>query len=330
MLLPPSLQQAPEGALLAASLATKSDFVLIIAGPTAGGKTDLALALAREFPAEIVAADSRTLYRGIDAGTAKPARSPDGLVEGVPYHLLDRLDPRESYDAGTFAREARALCAQILDRGRLPILAGGTGFYLSAFINGLAPLPRGEDSIRARLLSESARRGRAWLHERLKAADPEAAAAIPAGNIQRTIRALEVAELSGRPISELWKAVRPDPLPHRRLLIAIRWKTEELRRRIEARSRSLWPAILAETRELLGRGFTGEEPGFQSLGYREAVSCLRGRLAPDKGLEELIRQTSAYAKRQRTYLRNKLRAAEIEGGPVPEMAAQALAFIRDA
>ena len=194
----------------------------------------------------------------------------------------------------------------------------------------MAPLPRGESSIRKRLLEECERRGKHWLHTRLKTADPIAAAAIPERNIQRVIRALEVAELSGRPISELWEEGRKDPMPHPHLLLAIRWDPAELRRRIELRSRRMWPAILAETRELLGRGFTGEERGFQSLGYREAVSCLRGRLAPDQGLEELIRQTSAYAKRQRTYLRNKLRAIEIEGGPVPEMAAQALAFIRDA
>ncbi len=252
------------------------------------------------------------------------------MVGGIPYHLLDRLDLRETYDAGTFAREARALCAQILNRGRLPILAGGTGFYLSAFINGLAPLPRGKSSIRQRLWEECERQGKAWLHARLQTADPIAAAAIPEGNIQRAIRALEVMELSGKPISELWEESRKDPIPHPHLLIAIRWESAELRRRIESRSRRIWPAILAETRELMGRGFTGQEPGFQSLGYREAVSCLRGRLAPDKGLEELIRQTSAYAKRQRTYLRNKLPAAEIEGGPVPEMAAQVLALIRDA
>ncbi len=328
MRLSSSLQQAPERALLAARVTTNSGLVLIIAGPTASGKTDLAVALSREVPAEIISADSRAVYRGLDAGTAKPPRAPDGLVDGVPYHLLDRLDPREAFDAGTFARESRALCGEILNRGRLPIVAGGTGFYLSAFLHGLAPLPRGSAAIRERLLEESARRGRAWLHERLQAADPRAAAAIPKGNIHRTIRALEVAELSGRPISELWEEARPEPLPCRSLLAAIRWTPAELRRRIEERSRRIWPGILAETQALMEKGYSGAEPGFQSLGYREAVSCLRGEKTRESGLEDLQRRTLAYAKRQRTYLRNKLSALEIEGGPIPDMTAQVLSLLR--
>lgn len=303
---------------------------VVIAGPTASGKTELALALARELRGEVISADSRQVYRGLDAGTAKPARDPDGRVEGIPYHLIDCLDPRETFDAGRFASSARRLWREILERGRAPIIAGGTGLYLRALLEGLSPLPPRDPALR-RLLEESGRRhGRRWLYERLSQADPEAALKIPANNLQRTVRALEVFELTGRPISSFWAAPKAGPeLPGAAMVLRLDWPAPELKARVESRARDLWPAILAETRRLLENGLKGSEPGFESLGYREAVLCLHGKLSLDAGFSSLARSTWAYARRQRTWFSRQLEAhAVIPGGPLPRMLCYALRCLR--
>lgn len=297
---------------------------LVIVGPTASGKTDLALALARRLDGEVVSADSRQIYRGLDAGTAKPARDGRGLCEGVPYHLLDVVEPGEPYDAGRWAREAALLCARIAARGRLPIVAGGTGLYVKALLEGLAALPGRDESLRRRLEDEAARDGRTALHARLARLDPEAAAAIPANNIQRVMRALEVHELTGRPLTEHWRRRAPG-LPARAVL-RIDWPAAELSRRIEERARLMWPAMLAEAAALSAR-LEGGEPGLESLGYREALACARARLSPREGLDRLIASTRAYAKRQRTWFRTQLEATPIAGGPLEKMTRDALAAL---
>lgn len=297
---------------------------VVIVGATASGKTDLALALARRLGGEVISADSRQVYRGLDAGTAKPPRDARGLCEGVPCHLLDVAEPGEPYDAGRWAREAARLCGEIAARGRLPIVAGGTGLYVKALLEGLAELPGRDEAVRRRLEEEAARSGRAALHARLARVDPEAAAAIPANNLQRVMRALEVHELTGRPLTEHWRRRAPG-LPARAVL-RLDWPASELSRRIEERARAMWPAMLAEAAALSDR-LAGDEPGLESLGYAEALACARGRLGSREGLESLISSTRAYAKRQRTWLRTQLRATPIAGGTLERMTADALAAI---
>jgi tRNA dimethylallyltransferase len=299
--------------------------LIVVAGPTASGKSDLAAALALKLNGEIVSADSRQVYRFLDAATAKPSAS---LRAKVPHHLIDAADPSETYDAGRFIREASAAIAGIRARGRLPIVCGGTGLYLRALIEGLAPLPRRDAALRAELESRAAREGRAALHAELAAVDPAAAASIPAANLPRVIRALEIARLTGTPASAHWAKGRSGGVtPDAVLILAV--PNETLAARLDARARAMWPALLAEVRALVPARFKGTEPGFTSLGYREALAVLRGEMKEDAALAEMIRATKAYAKRQRTWLRGQLEGVELDAsGPGPRTLARALEALR--
>ena len=279
--------------------------MIVLAGPTASGKTDLAASLALRLNGEIVSADSRQVYRFLDAATAKPSRA---LREKMPHHLIDVADPSEVYDAARFAREASAAIAGVRLRGKIAIVCGGTGLYLRALTEGLSPLPPSEAGVRARLTALAEQEGRPALHARLAKADPKAAAAIPAGNLQRVVRALEVLELTGRPLSAHWAEGRtggqaPDAV------LRLDLPNEILTERIETRARAMWPALLAEVRALVPARFSGDEPGFTSLGYRGALAVLRDESSSEEGLAAMIRATTAYAKRQRTWFRTQLPAA---------------------
>ncbi len=303
--------------------------MIVIVGATASGKTDLAVALARTIGGEIVSADSRQVYQEISAGTAKPCRDRAGRVEGVPYHLVDCTSLAETYDAGRFATAARAVVVDINNRGLIPIVTGGSGLYVRAFLEGLSDLPPRDEGLRRRLEAEALAHGRLSLHERLSRLDPEAAAAIPANNIQRVVRALEVCELTGHRISTLWKndkekQARVHLVPT--AAFRIDWPADDLRRRIVQRAESMWPGMLAEVRGLL-RSFTGQEPGFNSLGYPEAVACVRGELGQEEGLRRLVQATCAYAKRQRTWFRHQIAATPLAGGCPKDMTREALALI---
>ena len=317
------MRQAPQRLLLEGQ---KGLSTLLIAGPTASEKTALALALAKKIRGEIISADSRQIYRGLDAGTAKPKRDADGLVEGVAYHLIDAADPSESFDAGRFIRLALDARKEILARGRRPIVAGGTGLYINALLNGLSPLPKAAPEIRERLAVLAEKYGRAWLKEKLSAVDPKAADKIPDNNIQRMIRALEVYELTGRTISSFWAERPQEGIAGQTISFFIDWPAEELRVRIAERAQTMWPAMLKEVRALVPSRFQGTEPGFQSLGYRDAVQCVRGEIDSDEGLARMIQMTCAYAKRQRTWFRNQLcGAVRIAGSDVSQMLSQILA-----
>jgi tRNA dimethylallyltransferase len=279
--------------------------LLVLAGPTASGKTDLAIALAEKLDGEIVSADSRQVYRCLDAGTAKPA--PEQRVK-VRHWLLDCADPVESYDAARWAKEASVAIAGIQARGKRAIVCGGTGLYLRALLEGLSPLPPRDETIRARLRAEADASGREALHARLMKADPIAAEAIPAANLQRVMRALEVLELTGKPISRHWKEGRGGGVAAD-LVLRLELPASESRARIEARAKAMWPELLKEVRALVPAQFTGEEPGFTSLGYREALAVVKKELTDAAGLAEMIRATNAYAKRQRTWFRRQLPGA---------------------
>jgi tRNA dimethylallyltransferase len=279
--------------------------LIVLAGPTASGKTELAVSLALRLNGEIVSADSRQVYRLLDAATAKPSKE---QLSRVAHHLLDVADPSEAYDAARFAREAAAAISDIERRGKLAIVCGGTGLYIRALTEGLSPMPARDEAVRARLTAEAEREGREALHARLAKSDPKAAAAIPAANIQRVVRALEVLELTGRPISASWSDARTGGVAADAVL-RLEVLNEILRERIESRARAMWPALLAEVRALVPSRFRGDEPGFTSLGYREAVAVLRGESSSEDGLAAMLSATHAYAKRQRTWFRNQLPGA---------------------
>jgi tRNA dimethylallyltransferase len=320
------VRQAGEGAALARGQEVDGGALIVVAGPTASGKTELAAALALRLGGEVVSADSRQVYRLLDAATAKPPR---GLRERVPHHLIDCAAPSEAYDAARFAREAGAAIADIRARGRVPVVCGGTGLYLAALLEGLTPLPPRDPALRARLEADAAREGRAALHARLAAADPAAAAGIPPANAARVIRALEVLELTGRPISAHWAGGRAGGLDARVLRLEVR--PEVLKGRLEARAAAMWPALMAEVRALVPARLSGAEPGLTGLGYREAMSVLRGERSEAEGLAEMIRATAAYAKRQRTWFRRRpagARAVDASGTP-EETLARALAALEE-
>lgn len=303
------MQQAAEAAEPGGALVLG----LVIAGPTGSGKTDLAAALARELGGEIVSADSRQVYRGLDAGTAKDR------PEGVAMHLLDIATPSEPFDVGRFAAAATKSVSDIRARGARPIVVGGTGMYIKALLEGLSELPPRDEAVRARLekLDEAA------LRLRLKESDPAAEAAIPKGNRQRLVRAVEVLELTGKPISAAW-AERRGAVPGPFLAFRIDWPADEQRARLVARCRKIWPRLLAEVRAL-SAAYSGTEPGFESLGYREAFAALRGERREDEAYAAFEKATLAYAKRQRTWFRGQLKDARpIAGGPLESMKAQAL------
>ena len=247
------------------------DPVVIIAGPTGSGKTDVATALARPLKAEVVSADSRQVYRDLSAGTAKPRgawSTVDGVnryvSEGVVHHLVDFLAPEERYDAGRFARDAGAAIEDARARGRRVVVAGGTGLYLRALARGIAKLPRGDETLRGELADLAAREGRPALHARLAAVDPEAAAAIPPNNLQRVIRALEIYRLTGRPITHWHRtAGGRSPWPFR--WFGLKWPPADYDDHLKRRCARLWPGLLEETRRLLAGNLSPAAPAFESL-----------------------------------------------------------------
>lgn len=289
--------------------ATRPDAVLLL-GPTASGKSAIALALAERFPLEIVSVDSALVYRGMDVGTAKPSAAERAAV---PHHLIDLIEPTAAYSAAAFAADARRLIAQIRARGRLPLLAGGTMLYAKALREGLDDLPRADAAVRARLDAEAARDGWPALHARLAAVDPATAARLEPGDAQRIQRALEVFELAGRPLSALIGSRSADGPPPALLTIALEPSDRAvLHARIAARFEAMLAAgLLDEVRALRARGDLDPLlPSMRAVGYRQAWSYLDDLEAGDRSaarrarfVDEGVAATRQLAKRQLTWLR---------------------------
>lgn len=275
---------------------------LCLTGPTATGKTDLALELAARVPIEIVSMDSAMVYRGLDIGTAKPSTATRARV---PHHLIDIVEPTEAYSAGRFARDAAALIGEIEARGRWPVLVGGTLLYLRALRDGLAALPRADDAVRARLDEEGATLGWAALHARLRAVDPSAAARIAPSDRQRIQRALEVYELTGRPISELQRAGEAHAGPRVLTVALVPESRGELGARIERRFDAMVArGFVAEVERLRARGdLTADMPSMRAVGYRQIWAYLEGSADWPETRAKAIVATRQYAKRQLTWLR---------------------------
>lgn len=277
-----------------------------ITGPTACGKTDLALALAERVPLEIISMDSALVYRGLDIGTAKPSAK---VRAQVPHHLVDIVEPTEAYSAGRFARDAAALIDAIRGRGRLPVLVGGTLLYLRALRDGLSVLPRADEAVRAALDREAAERGWPALHERLRQVDAEAAARIAPSDRQRIQRALEVHALTNRPITELQRAPTGGQRHGVLALALVPESRTDLAVRIERRFDSMVAAgFVEEVGRLRARGdLRPDMPAMRAVGYRQLWRYLDGACSWDEARAKAIVATRQYAKRQLTWLRGDAR-----------------------
>jgi len=277
--------------------------LVVLTGPTGSGKSDWAIALAEQLPLEIISVDSALVYRGMDIGTAKP---PPTVRARVPHHLIDIRDASETYSAGDFVRDARAAIAAIHARGRIPLLVGGTMLYLRALYQGLAALPPASLGVRAQLEARAAEHGWHSLHAQLLRIDPRAGARIHPQDSQRIQRALEVFELTGKPISE-WQAQTQGARAEFRWLRAalIPVSRAALQRHLAARFESMLQAgLVEEVRALYTRGDLGEQhASIRAVGYRQLWQYCAGRATLAMATRQAITATSQLAKRQLTWLR---------------------------
>ncbi len=270
----------------------------MIVGPTASGKSELALRIAAAFSGEIVNCDALQLYRGFDIGTAK---TPAADRRGIPHHLLDVLSPAMSFSAGDYARLAREIIAGISSRGHLPLVVGGTGFYLRALLDGLPALPGRDDLLRKRLSLREQRRPGA-LHRLLRRLEPSAADRIHPRDVQKTTRALEIRLLTQ---SALPAPSTARPLDgFRLLLMGLAPERPMLAEAIAARTRRMFEmGLVDEVRALIEAGLSGEEKPFESLGYKQALAHLRGQMSLEQAVASTETETRQYAKRQLTWFR---------------------------
>jgi len=276
---------------------------LFLMGPTASGKTALAMELFDRLPCELISVDSALIYRGMDIGTAKPDAE---LLARYPHRLIDIRDPEQSYSAAEFRADALAAMAEITARGRIPLLVGGTMLYFNALQKGLAPLPEANPQLRAEIEADAARLGWPAVHERLAQLDPAAGARLKPTDSQRIERALEVVLLTGKPISEHWAEQAASSLPYRVTALGLMpGDRARLHQRIEARfDQMLAAGFEHEVRQLYARPELHVDlPAVRCVGYRQMWDYLAGRLSYDEMRYRGIVATRQLAKRQMTWLR---------------------------
>ncbi len=278
-------------------------YAIFLMGPTAAGKTALALELHDMFPMEIISVDSSQVYRGMDIGTAKPSHQEQ---ERAPHRLIDIRDPAESYSAEEFCRDATREMESIAKQGKIPLLVGGTMFYFRALEFGLSDLPSADPEIRESLAAEAARVGWGALHRRLRAVDPESARRIHPNDAQRIQRALEIYAISGQSLSE-WASAKPKtPLPYRLIKIAL-WPQDRntLHARIETRFHAmLKQGFIAEVEKLYARGdLQASMPSVRTVGYRQIWQYLTDKINYSEMTQQALAATRQLAKRQITWLR---------------------------
>ena len=295
---------------------------IALMGPTASGKTALALDWAARLDTEVVSVDSALVYRGLDIGAAKPDRA---TLARLPHHLVDIRDPHQAYSAAEFASDALAAMHSIAARGRIPLLVGGTMLYFRALLGGLSEMPASDPAVRADLQEQARSRGLAALHQQLREADPRAAARIHPNDPQRLLRALEVLQLSGRPISDWQDAGASAPFPFRVLKLALVPVSRQLlHERIAARFEAMLEAgFLDEVRKLRqDPRLHAELPAIRAVGYRQAWQFLDGDIDAHGLRERAIAATRQLAKRQLTWLRREFDARWLDPlADVPELEA---------
>jgi tRNA dimethylallyltransferase len=298
--------------------------LVVILGPTASGKSALALHIAGRVNGEIISCDSVAVYREFEIGTAKPSPEERAVV---PHHMIDIAGPTERVTAGDYSRQARQALHDIAARGRLAVVAGGSGLYLRALLEGLFPGPPRSDDLRARLRERAAERGAEYLHKLLRRMDPPAAQAIHANDVAKVVRALEVSISARAPITGLWQQGRDALAGFRILRIGLNPDRDALYQRINDRALRMFSAgLVEETRNLAARYGSSPWP-LSSLGYKQALEYLRGELSLEQAITAAQQGHRNYAKRQMTWFRREPEVHWIAGfgsEPVVRSAAEEL------
>jgi tRNA dimethylallyltransferase len=299
--------------------------LVAVVGPTASGKSTLAVRLARDFDGEVLNFDSVQVYRGFDIGSGKLA---EAERRGVPHHLLDLAGPGETFTAGDYRREGLLALEAVRRRGRLPVLVGGSGLYLRALLVGLFDGPTRSEELRGRLSRMAERRGREFLHRILRRMDPASAARIHGRDTQKVIRAVEVCLLTRRPFSE--QLARREGLEgFRALKVGLNPPRAELHARINKRVEGMFAdGLMAEVRSALQLGDGASAP-LGALGYRQARACVQGAIGPEDAMRDTQIATRQYAKRQMTWFRREPGVRWFEGfGDDPSLQEQVLGWLR--
>ena len=278
------------------------DRIIVIGGPTAAGKSAAALAIAEHLSGELVSADSVQIYRGCDIGSAKPSAEERARV---PHHLIDICDPSEVYSAARFVEDADAAIADILSRGRLPIVVGGTGLYIRSLVSGLFNVPQ-DATVRARLRERVAREGVTRLHAELESVDPTCASRIGVRDAVRIVRALEVYEITGRPMSEWQRSHALADERYSALCLTLSLPRSALRDRIAERAKGMLErGLVAEVQTLLDAGVAPDAQPMRSIGYREVVQHVNGALEHHELWAAITAATQRFSKRQLTWFRGQ-------------------------
>lgn len=287
-------------------------FVACIAGPTASGKTDAAIAACKALDGEVISMDSMQIYRELTVGTAKPA---DAEMQGVPHHMLSCVPPDASYSVSDYQRDAKSAMRAILARNKLPVFSGGTGLYLQSVSHPLQfTSAAGESPLRAQLQEEAEEpNGPQRLHQRLAAIDPLSAERLHANNTRRIVRALEVFETTGIPMSEQQREWDAEP-EEDWCIFVMTWPREVLYQRIDARvDRMMEMGLVEEVEGLLRMGLSENTQSMKAIGYKEIIAMLHGRCTKDEAIAAIKQNTRRYAKRQLTWFRREPRAVWIDG-----------------
>jgi tRNA dimethylallyltransferase len=284
--------------------------LVAVLGPTGSGKSELALRIAEEFQGEVVNCDSLQVFRYFNVGTAKLSKEEQ---RGIPHHLLDVADPDELFTAGEYARLARLVLKEIAERGKLPVVAGGTGFYLRALLDGLFEGPARDPALRDRLALREQRRSGS-LHRILRRFDPLAAARIHPHDVPKVMRALEVCLLTRRPLTELFQQGRDALRGYRVLKLGLLPDRDQLYGRLNVRcARMFENGLIEEVRGILNRGFSASVKPFESHGYKQALQLIRGELSLRDAIFYAQRNTRHYAKRQITWFRKEAGLVWLKG-----------------
>lgn len=280
--------------------------ILVVAGPTASGKTSLAVRLAKEYGGEVISADSMQIYQHMNIASAKPTTEE---MEGIPHHLLDFVSPFEPFSVADYVKLAREKIEDILSRGKLPVVAGGTGLYISSLVDNIEFTDEATDhGVRERLLAQCKREGIEPLFEKLKEIDPEAAAAIHPNNHKRVIRALEIFETTGITLTEQNVRSRKNPPAFSSYMLALCPPRDVLYERIHQRvDIMVEQGLFEEAKELKDMGLTRDMQSMQGIGYKEAFDFLNGILSQEECTSEIKKATRRYAKRQLTWFRRDAR-----------------------